>query len=259
MSVGAELTLQDDDPLALEVTAALQAGDVRALERLLAEYPEPARARVEKKGESCGSRTLLHVFADWPGKRPNARAVVALLQQAGADLDAPFIGAHSETPLHWAASNDDVALIDALLDAGAQVDASGSVIGGGTPLADATAFGQWRAAERLVQRGARTNLFQSATLGLTDRVESTLRQAPPDRDELNAAFWGACHGGRRNTAELLMRQGADPNWIGWDDLTALGAAERSGAAELVAWLRDQSARSASEPVRCQTSSHRDSA
>lgn len=246
MSVGAELRLQDDDPLALEVTAALQAGDVQALERLLAERADLARARVEKTGKSRGSRTLLHVFADWPGNRPSARAVVALLQRAGADLDAPFIGAHTETPLHWAASNDDVDLIDALLDGGANIEAPGSVIGGGTPLANATAFGQWRAAERLEQRGARTNLFQSAALGLTDRVESALRRAPPDRDEVNAAFWGACHGGRRNTAELLMREGADANWIGWENLTAIDAAERSGATTLVAWLRDHGARSASE-------------
>ena len=41
---------------------------------------------------------------------------------------------------------DDVELIDMLLDAGADIDAPGAVIGGGTPLADAVAFGQWQAA-----------------------------------------------------------------------------------------------------------------
>ena len=169
-----------------------------------------------------------------------------MLRRAGADPDAPFIGGHSETPLHWAASNDDVELIDALLEAGANLEAPGSVIGGGSPLADATAFGQWRAAERLLQRGARTNLFQAAALGLDDRVESALSRVPPGRDELNAALWGACHGGRHNTARLLIRSGADPNWIGWDNLTALEAAERSGADDLARWLRDQCARGDSE-------------
>jgi hypothetical protein len=63
-------------------------------------------------------------------------------------------GAHGETALHWAASSDDVEVRDALLDAGADLEAPGSVIDGGTPLADAVAFGQWNAARRLLERGA---------------------------------------------------------------------------------------------------------
>lgn len=246
MGVEPKLRLRDDDPLAANVIAALQAGDVPLLERLLADNPDLALARIESTGANAGSRTLLHVFADWPGNRPHAREIVALLTRTGADLEAPFIGAHAETPLHWAASSDDVSLIDALLDAGANIEAPGAVIGGGTPLADATAFGQWRAAERLLQRGARTTLFQAAAMGLTDRVEAELHRAPPGRDELNGALWGACHGGRLDTAELLLGNGADVNWIGWDNLTALDAAERTGANELAAWLRERGARSSSE-------------
>ena len=45
-----------------------------------------------------------------------------------------------------------------LLDAGANIEARGGVIGGGTPLDDAWAFGQWNAARRLVERGARPTL-----------------------------------------------------------------------------------------------------
>ena len=194
-----------------------------------------------------GSRTLLHVFADWPGNRPNPRAIVALLHGAGADLDAPFLGAHAETALHWAASNDDVELIDALLDAGAELEAPGSVIGGGAPLADATAFGQWRAAERLLERGARASFFEAAVMGLTDRLEAELAARPEaDADQLTRALWGACHGGRQAAAALLLERGADINWVGWDDLTALDAAGRSGADELVQWLRERGGRSASE-------------
>jgi hypothetical protein len=69
-----------------------------------------------------------------------------------------FIGEHTETPLHWAASSDDVAMIDGLLDAGADLEATGAIIGGGTALDDAWAFGQWSAARRLVERGARPRL-----------------------------------------------------------------------------------------------------
>jgi hypothetical protein len=48
---------------------------------------------------------------------------------------------------------DEVTNADVLLDHGADIEASGALIGGGTPLGDAVAFGQWRAARRLVERG----------------------------------------------------------------------------------------------------------
>ncbi|MEZ5256304.1 MAG: hypothetical protein R2705_05285 [Ilumatobacteraceae bacterium] len=68
---------------------------------------------------------------------------IALLVAAGAGVDARFEGPHTETLLHWAASSDDVAALDALLDAGADIEADGGVIARGTPLFDAVAFGQW--------------------------------------------------------------------------------------------------------------------
>lgn len=246
--VDAGLTLNDDEQLAVAVTAALRAGDVEAVEQLLEEHPGLVRARVVSDGRR-GSRTLLHLFADWPGKRPRPQEIVRLLQGAGADLDAPFIGAHAETALHWAASNDDVELIDALLDAGADIDAPGSVISGGSPIADATAFGQWRAAERLVARGARTNLFESATMGLGDRLKVKLATTPPpNTEQLTHALWGACHSGQRDAAAALLARGAEVNWVGWDKLTALDAAQRSGASELATWLGEHGARSTSELI-----------
>jgi hypothetical protein len=204
--------------------AAIRAGDVAALERLLAEDPALARARV-------GPRTLLHVATDWPGGLPRVAETIAALAAAGADVDAPFGGpSHSETPLHWAASADDVPALDALLDAGAGIDAGGGIIGGGTPLNDATAFAQWRAAHRLVERGARVSWFDAAALGLLDRLGDV-----PD-DQLDAALWAAAHGGQRAAAERLLERGADPGWVGWDELTPLGAAQRSDAADVVALL-----------------------
>ena len=80
------------------------------------------------------SRTLLHVATDWPGHFPNGAATIAALVEAGADVNARFTGPHTETPLHWAASSDDVAVLDALLDAGANIESPGAVIGGGTSL-----------------------------------------------------------------------------------------------------------------------------
>ena len=118
------LTLRSDEPLAVELTAALKHGEVDRLRRLLAANPGLAHCVVEnpKSGGKGGGRTPLHLFADWPGHNSNAVDVVRTLAAAGADLDAPAVGMrHRETPLHWAASNDDLALIDALLDAGADI------------------------------------------------------------------------------------------------------------------------------------------
>jgi uncharacterized protein len=50
-------------------------------------------------------------------------------------------------------SSGDVAVLDALLDEGAEIEAIGAVLGGGTALADACGFGNWAAARRLVERG----------------------------------------------------------------------------------------------------------
>jgi ankyrin repeat protein len=230
-----------EEARAAAAVAAIKGGDVAQLRRLLAEDPDLVGARVD------GSRTLLHVATDWPGHFPGAAATVAALIEAGADVDAPFAGVHTETPLHWAASSDDVEVLDVLIAAGADLEASGAVIGGGTPLADAVAFGQWAAARRLVEHGARTTLWQAAALGLAHRVEASLAADPPPAgDDVTNAFWCACHGGQRETAELLLERGADRDWIGHDGLTPLDAARRSGADDVVGWLLQRGARPAGE-------------
>src|SRR4029079_8785848 len=153
---------------------------------------------------------------------------------AGSDVNARFTGPHTETPLHWAASSDDVDVIDALLDAGADIEAKGAVIAGGSPMADATAFGQWNAAQRLLERGAKTNLWEASALGLLDRVEGFFAGDDlPATDEVTGACWGACHGGHRDVARYLLEKGADINWVGWDQLTTLDEAPHMGSHDLL--------------------------
>jgi hypothetical protein len=241
-------TVGTEQPLAVAAVEAIRTGDLLALRRLLDEHPGLATVRLGDDDPGGMSRTLLHVATDWPGRFPNAAATVALLVAAGADVNARFHGPHEETPLHWAASSNDVAALDALIDAGADVEAPGGVIGGGTPLADARGFGQWQAAHRLVQRGARTTIVDAATLGLVDRLERYFAgPAQPAPEEVNRAFWGACHGGQQRCAAYLLDRGADLDWTPpWEELTPLDAAQRSGAVELVAWLRARGARTAAE-------------
>jgi ankyrin repeat protein len=61
--------------------------------------------------------------------------------------------------------------------------------------------------------------------------------AKPTADEVNEAFWFACHGGQTKAAEYLLDRGADRNWTGHDGLAPLNAAIRSGNEELVKWLK----------------------
>lgn len=226
------------DPRAVAAVEAIRSGDLESLRNLLAQHPELATAALGTIGEGGMTRTVLHVATDWPGHYPNGPATVALLIDAGADVNARFTGPHTETPLHWAASSDDVNVLDALLDGGADIEATGAVIGGGTPLDDAVAFAQWKAARRLVERGAQVSLFNAAALGMADSVRRHLTDA--GEADITTAFWAACHGGQRQAAERLLDLGADRNRVAdWDGLTPLDAARRNGFDELADWLATQ--------------------
>lgn len=234
-----------DDPVAVAVTAAIHDGDVDALRRLLADHPGLAAARL---GSADHSRSLLHVATDWPGHFPNVAGTIAAIVEAGGDVDARFVGPHAETALHWAASSDDVDALDALIDAGADIEAPGAVLGGGSPMADACGFGQWNAARRLVARGATTRLKDAAALGLMDRVHAHFAGSErPPAEIVTGAFWSACHGNQRAAAEYLLEQDADVNWVGWGDRTPLDVAIQEGHDALAEWLRSRGARPAAEP------------
>jgi uncharacterized protein len=131
------LNIGKDDPLGVTVIKAIHSGDLDGLRRLLDDNPGLATARINE-------RTLLHLVADWPGHFPNGAAVVTALIAAGSDPNA----ASPETPLHWAASCDDVEVLDALLDGGADIEVPGSSIAGGSPLENGVGYGHdWRQLE----------------------------------------------------------------------------------------------------------------
>ncbi len=239
------LTLPATQPPASGAIAAIHGGDVEALRRLLRDEPELASARIVRPpGHTL---TLLHVATDWPGHFPRVAEIIAMLVDAGADVDARYEGVHNQTPLHWAASSDDVDALDALLDSGADIEAPGAFNGVGGPLDNAVGFGQWDAARRLVERGAEVKLWHAAALGLGDRIEALFAASPPPAsDAVTEAFWQACHGDQRAAAEYLADRGADLNWIGYDNLTPLDNARRSGAEELATWLQTRGGKSAAE-------------
>ena len=237
--------LQPHEPLAIALVDAIRSGNHSALRDILNGHPGLAEAHIGDASLGGVTRSLLHVATDWPGHFPECGAAIRLLVAAGADVNARCAGAHRETPLHWAASSNDLEALDALLEAGADLDASGAVIADGTPLTDAVAFAQWDAARWLVARGAAMRFAEAAALGVFARIEEQLQASPPNPSDLNAAFWYACHGGQIEVAELLLEKGASINWLPpWEHLTPLDAADRNGFGAMVEWLRERGGESA---------------
>lgn len=189
-------TLPSDDVMALRLVDVIRRGDIDALRHVLAERPELASVRLRhNKGTTS---TLLHAVDGWPGYFPNGPVVVGLLISCGADPDAPVTGgSHSGTPLHWAASSDDADVAAALIVGGADIEAPGASIAGGTPLDDAVGYGSWHVARLLVERGARVErLCHAAALGMMSRVEELLAGKPqPTIQDINNALWQSCAGG----------------------------------------------------------------
>src|SRR5262245_58416184 len=109
------LTLPHGDPVAVELTRAIQSGDLDGVRRLLSERRELAAVHmIGRHGLAGRWRPPLHAASDWPGYFPAAPAAVALLLEAGADPNDDTGGERPETPLHWAASTDDVEVAVAL-------------------------------------------------------------------------------------------------------------------------------------------------
>lgn len=238
------VTLSATDPVAVRLTAAIESGALDELSTLLDGQPGLANARIAARRKNW--RTPLHVVTHWPGYFPNGPAVVGLLIDAGADPSARSAEGPSETPLHWAASNDDADVAAALIDGGADIDAPGGSIAGGSPLNNAVGYGCWHVARLLVAHGAAVDeLWLAAGLGLDRHVEALLDAGAPSQDGLDEAFWQACHGGQLRTAQLLAARGAridaTPDYgSGQTPLDIAGHLDERRS-QLLRWLSQQSA------------------
>ncbi|MBI1178331.1 hypothetical protein GC207_12920 [bacterium] len=165
------MILAPDDQLARDVVRAIKTGELGVLQSMIAAHPGIPAARIK---DARGSKALLHVVTDWPGFFPNGPAVVKLLIAAGAGPNVRTENAKNEegeTPLQYAASNDDVEVAEALVLGRADIKARGGSIAGGTALENAIGYGCWRVARLLVDRGAKVEkLWHAAGLGMTSVV-----------------------------------------------------------------------------------------
>jgi ankyrin repeat protein len=231
-----------DHPLAVELVGAIHTGDRVALEALATQHRFADVLIVDAHGTH---KTLVHCAADWPGHFPNVAETIGFLVGQGIPVDAPAFHPSKpdgprETALHWAASSDDVLALDALLDAGANLEVPGAVFTNGTALSDAVIFRQATCAKRLVERGAVVTSWQAAALGLRDVLESALpRLTSAEKD---AALWHAARNGRQDMATLLVEAGADAHTVGPMEWTAVQAAEDANVPALVRFLRESEPR-----------------
>jgi ankyrin repeat protein len=201
-----QISTEAADPRAEAAVGAVRSGDAAALARVLTDVPALAGDPVP----GYRGRTLLHIATDWPGYCPNGPEVIRVLIEHGAGPNHRDSGKGSETPLHWAASSDDVDVARALIDGGADIEAPDGSIG--TPMDNAIGYGCWHVAALLAERGARVDkLWHAAALGKLDRLESLLASGP-EQEEISQAFWHACAGFQRRAAERLLQAGADLTW-----------------------------------------------
>jgi uncharacterized protein len=242
--------ISEGDPVAVELRRAVRAGDVDAIYRMLRADPALASARLGSR--DSGSATALHLVTDWPGYFPHGPQIARLLIDAGADPNALTTsrgsqqpGPGSETPLHYAASSDDVDVAEALIDGGADIEVPDGSIG--TPLDNAVGYACWNVARLLVARGARVDkAWHAAALGMLGRLDVVLGSDPPP-EVVSQAFWHACAAGQRRAADYLLSRGADLNWepdyahgTPLDAATGLGTRQEN----VISWLRELGVRSA---------------
>lgn len=233
------------DALFRQAVSAVDAGDVAALERLLSEHPELVRERLDSPGawlrDQVGDALdgffqrpyLLWFVAEDPvrnGRLPGniaqaARAIVQAAEREGVEsLQEQLDYALRLVAWSWIAREHHVQLdlIDALIDAGASP--------GDTIPHDALVNGNFAAAERLVERGAKLTLATALCLGRWDDAARLARTASA-RDKQVGLVLAALRG-RTEALVRLLALGVDVNAYSTDiytHATALHHAVSSGS------------------------------
>jgi len=200
------------NPSFREAVSAIDAGDISALERLLAAHPELVRDRLED-GEG-GEEYFRHPYLLWfvaenpirTGKLPRnivqvTRAILKAAEHQGSlgeQIDYALALVCSGRVARESGAQGE--LIDVLCDAGA--DPNGALV-------PALAHAELTAAERLLERGAGLTLLAAVCTGRTDDVA---RLAPgASAEERQSAFAGAALYGKARLLALLIDLGVDLN------------------------------------------------
>jgi len=222
-----EVTQKDSGVFKFESAAeAAITGDLAALESLLRQNPDLARARsnrITHYDPPVHRATLLHYMAangveGYRQKTPgNAVEIAKILLRSGAEVDAlaDMYGGHYTTMSmlvssdHPAKAGVQIALVETLLDFGAALEARSSDTWG-SPLMTALTFGYLGTARALVNRGARVDSLAAAA-GLGRLAEATRFLPTADSESKHLALALAAQLGHAEIVQLLLDNGEDPN------------------------------------------------
>jgi len=225
------------DPLAREAVAAIDAGDVSAVERLLATHPNLVRDRIDYGEGYFRQPYLLWFVAENPvrnGKLPrNIAQVTRVILRAAEGRRVDSLREQLDVALGLVCSGRVARecgvqreLIDVLGDAGAGLDGA---------LAPALAHREISAAERLLERGAALTLLAAVCTERHDDVRRLGRAA--SAGDRQAALAGAALYGQARAIALLIDLGVDLNAYSPDGFhphgTALHHAVDSGSLDAV--------------------------
>lgn len=251
-------------PRFTDAVAALVAGDLRRLEQLLSEHPELVHARTNLDppyGYFAGA-TLLHHVAWNPSRREpvptNIVDVARLLLDRGADVNALTLGRSAGTTMGLivtsrmaSEANASGPLMQLLLDRGAILDlgTSESVIpdwGKMNVFDVALSNYATRAAEKMIELGAKPDVCVAAALGRMDLLRSFFDQAGrltaqprrhgtllSERDAIGLAALFAYVNKRHEALDFLLEKDGNWNMTGVNNGTLMHRAAWGGDLAMV--------------------------
>lgn len=230
---------------------AIVTGDISKLKRILREDPALIRARSTREHGA----TLLHYVSangveGYRQKTPkNIVGIAETLLNAGAEVDATAdvygggcttlgLAATSAHPRLAGVQN---ALIQILLDRGAQIERPNIAGNGQTAIMGCLTNGCPEAAHYLAERGAYLGLEESAGLGQLNIVKNFFDETGKPKagvtvERVNAAFRYACGYGHTEVARFLLDRGTDPAGHSGDGQTGFHYAVIGGNLQTVRML-----------------------
>jgi ankyrin repeat protein len=254
IELAVELGKLTPHPRFAEAVAALDAGDLARLRALLAAEPELVHARTNldpQHGYFAGA-TLLHHVAGNPWRDAplpaNIVDVARLLLDAGADVNAASLHPNGGTTMGLLltskqASDRNVTgpLVDVLLQYGASLELEKPDV-----LDASLANHAPCAAEKLIELGAKPDIFAAAALGRIDLLHASfdeagrLRSRPRrrgkvmgERDAIGLALLYACVRDQRAAVDFLLEKDGNWNMTGVNNGTALHRAAFAGDLAMV--------------------------
>ncbi len=253
MNIAETIAAIKPHPRFAEAVAFIDAGNVEGLRALLKAEPGliTARGNLEPPYYYFTGATLLHYVAGNPFRVPlpkNIVEIAELLLQSGADPEASTIGPNCGTTMGLVVTSKQAsdagvsgALIDVLLKHGAKLDLKSA-----EALSPALANHAPRAAERMIELGAKAGLFAGAALGRMDLLRACFDgtgalTAVPERhgavmskrDAIGLALLYAYVNKRRAAVDFLFEKDGNWNMTGVNNGTALHRAAGDGDLDMV--------------------------